>query len=65
MFLITIYKDSRKVKINTNYVSKQSLSVFFDIAKFADLRSQKADVNKNQKVCHVIHMFFGSSLGKV
>ena len=37
---ITIYKDSKKVKIYRNYVSKYNLylSVFLDIAKLADFR---------------------------
>ena len=34
------------------------LSVFSDIAKFADVR-------RTQGLCHVIHIFFGPSLGKV
>ena len=43
----------------------QSISVFFDKAKFADFRLKNADVSRIQRVCHVIHIFFGSSLGKV
>ena len=43
----------------------QSISVFLDIGKFVDSRSKNADVSRTQGVCHVIHMFFGSSLGKV
>ena len=66
MFIITIYKDSRKVKINRNHVSKYNLlSVFLDIVKFANFRWKNADVSRIQGVCHVIHIFFGSSLGKV
>ena len=29
IFIITIYKDSRKVKINGNYVSKYNLYLYF------------------------------------
>ena len=36
----------------------QSISVFLDIAKLADFWS-----SKGQEVCHLIHIFFGSSLG--
>ena len=36
----------------------QSISVFLDIAKFADF-------SRTQRVCHVIHIIFGSSSGKV
>ena len=43
----------------------QSIYVFLDIAKFADFRLKNADVSRNQGVCHVIHIFFRSSLGKV
>ena len=42
----------------------QSISVFLDITKFADFWWKNADVSRSQ-VCHVIHIFFGSSLGKV
>ena len=38
MFIITIYKDSRKVKINRNCIKIQSISVFLDIAKVANFR---------------------------
>ena len=43
----------------------QSISVFLDIAKFADFRSKSADVSKTQGVCHVTQICFGSSLCKV
>ena len=43
----------------------QSISVFLDITKFADLKRKNTDVRRTQGVCHVIHIFFGSSLGKV
>ena len=43
----------------------QYISVFIDITKFADFRQKIADVSRTQGVCHVIHKFFVSSLGKV
>ena len=43
----------------------QSISVFYDITKFADFLRKNADVSRTQGVCHVIHIFFGFSLGKV
>ena len=43
----------------------QSISVLFDTTKFADFRSKNADVSRTQGMCHVIHMLFGSSLGKI
>ena len=44
----------------------QSISVvFLDITKFADFWLKNTDVSRTQGVCHVIHIFFGYSLGKV
>ena len=43
----------------------QSISVFLGITKFADFRWKNADVSRTQGVCHVIHIFFECSLGKV
>ena len=43
----------------------QSIFLVLDIAKFIDFRSKNADVSRTQVVCHMIHIFFGSSLGKV
>ena len=41
----------------------QSISIFPDAAKFADLRWKNADVSRSQEVWHMIYIFFGSSLG--
>ena len=43
----------------------QSVFVFLDITKFADFREKNADVRRNQGLCYVIQIIFGSSLGKV
>ena len=43
----------------------QSISVFLDIAKCAYFRCKDTDVSRTQRACHVIHIFFGFSLGKV
>ena len=59
MFIKKIFKDSRKLKRIRNYALKCDLCLSFDITKFADFRRKNADV------CHVIHIFFGSSLGQV
>ena len=40
-----------------------SISIFLDIANFANFRLKNADVNKT-KLCLVIHIVFGSPLGK-
>ena len=43
----------------------QSIPVFPDITKIADFWRKKADASRTQGVCHVIYVFFGSSLGEV
>ena len=43
----------------------QSIPVFPDILKISDFRWKNEDVSRTQGVCHVIYVFFGSSLGKV
>ena len=43
---------------------QQSISVFLDIAKLTDFQQKNADVSWTQGKCHVIYVFFGSSLGK-
>ena len=43
----------------------QSISVFLDIAKFANFWWENADVNRIQVACHVIRIIFGSSLGNI
>ena len=39
--------------------------MFFDKTKVANFMQKNADVSRNQGLCHVIHIFFESSLGKV
>ena len=43
----------------------QFLSVFLDITKIADFWQKSGDVNRTQKVDHVIYMFLGFPVGKV
>ena len=43
----------------------QSISVFLDIVKFADLWLKDAVVSRTQELCHVIHIFSGPSFGVV
>ena len=40
----------------------QSISVFLEIAKFADFQWRYPDVSRTQEMCHMIHIFFGFSL---
>ena len=46
-------------------IKMQYISVFLDIAKFADFQWKNDHVSRTQEMSHVIHIFFGSSLGKV
>ena len=41
------------------------ISIFLDIAKSADFRWKYVAVSRIQGVSHLIHIFFGPSLGKV
>ena len=43
----------------------ESISLFSDKTKFADFYWKNADASRTQNDCHVMHIFFGSSLGKV
>ena len=42
----------------------QSISVFVDIAKFADVW-KNGHISRTVEVYHMIYIFFGSFLGKV
>ena len=43
----------------------ESISVFQDIAKFADFWWKNTDSSRMHGLCHVSHIFFGYSLGEV
>ena len=43
----------------------QSILVFPDIQKIVDFQRRDTDVSRTQVMCHVIYIFFGSSIGKV
>ena len=43
----------------------QSIYVLFYVTKVTDFWRKDADVSRNQEVCKVIYIFFGSFLGKV
>ena len=58
-------KTQKKLKELKMCAKIQSVSVFLDTAKFGGFRWKNADVSKTQGVCHMIHLFFGSPLGKV
>ena len=65
MFIKKIFKDSKKFKrleiINQNAI----YTVFLDNVKFADFLSKNFDISRTQGMCHLILMFFESSLGNV
>ena len=67
MLIKATFKDSKKLKELEimEYTKMLRISIFFDIGEIADFQSTKADVSRNQGVCHVIYKFFGSSLGKL
>ena len=57
-------KNKKRERIK-NYVLKCiyiCISWYIEVANF---RRKNADASKTQRVGHVIHIFFGSSLGKV
>ena len=58
----TIFKNSKNFKRIRNYVLKRSLYLYFLISGENMLID---DVSITQGVCHVIYIFFGSSLAKV
>ena len=65
MFIKTIFKDSKKVKELEIMYQNAIYTVFLDKVKFADFLSKNYDVSRTEGMCHLIHMFFGSSLGNV
>ena len=62
MFMKTIFKNWKDFKRIRNYVPRWNLYMYFLISGENMLM---ADVSITQGVCHVIHIFFGSSLAKV
>ena len=64
-FIKTIFKDSKKVKELEIMYQNAIYTVFLDKVKFADFLSKNYDVSRTEGMCHLIHMFFGSSLGNV
>ena len=52
-----------KLKNEKLYTKTQSISVFVDVKKFDNFGWKNADVSRNKVVCHMIHIFIGSSLG--
>ena len=65
MFIKTTFEDSKEVKKSKLCIKTQSIPVFLDITKTADLRLKNTDVSRTQGMFHVIYIFFGSSLGKI
>ena len=43
----------------------KSIPVFLYITKVIGFHRKSTDVTRTQGVCHVIYIFFGSSLGKL
>ena len=62
MFMKTIFKNWKNFKRTRNYVPRWNLCMYFLISAENMLMT---DVSITQGVCHLIHVFFGSSLAKV
>ena len=58
MFIITIYKDSRKVKISRNYVSKCNLYLYFLIKQNLLISGEKMLMSAELKVCVTWFIYF-------
>ena len=66
IFIKTTFKESNKVKRIINYVLKCNLYLYFLIKHYLLISGEKnADFSRPQVVCHVVCIFFESSLGKV
>ena len=65
MSIKKIFEDPGKVKRIRNYVPKCDLYLYFLILQTLLISMKNADVSATQDVCHVVHIFFESSLGKV
>ena len=65
IFIKTIFKDTKKLKgLEIMYQNAVYICIL-DLAKFADFRWRNGYGSRTQGVCNVIHIFFGSSVGKV
>ena len=56
---VAIFIDIIKIVTLLIKIFQDSISVFLDIAKFADSQRKNADISRTQGVCHMIHNFFG------
>ena len=64
MFIKTSLKTQKMFKKLEIIYRKAIISVFFDMAKFANFWRKSTDVIRTQGLFHVINIFFGSSFGK-
>ena len=62
VYEINLYRLKKSYKNLKLCIKMQSVSVFLDIANFSDSVWKNTDVSRNHGVCHVIHIFFISSL---
>ena len=58
-------KTQEKLKELKIMYQNAFISVFLDIAKFADFGWKNANISRTQGVCHMIHIFCWSFLVKV
>ena len=60
-----LLETQKKLKELKVCIKMQCISVFLDITKADNFQLKNVDVSRTQGVCHVIYMFFGTSLVKV
>ena len=58
---LCLSKQSSK-ELEIACIKMQSISVFLDIAKVAHFQLENDIVSRTQGACHVIYIFYGSSL---
>ena len=63
VYIKTTITGSKKFEKKKFCIKMQSISVILDITKAADFQLKNADFTKNQRVCYMNYMCFGSSLG--
>ena len=56
IYLKKSLKTQKKLKNQNLFTKTQSISEFSDIAKLADFWWKNADISRNERVCHVIHV---------
>ena len=65
MFIEPIFKEFKKLK-ELKIMYENAIYIYISwYSKIFWFSVKNADVSRNQEVCHVTYIFFGSFLGKV